>query len=433
MKRIFLACMLLAGAMTAVMAQENNVIEVNTPEELRNIAKETLYNGVSYYQSRIVLMADITLEGDSILPIGLFPGFESPAVPLQGTFDGNGHVITIKAPFVPLEFTDESYDGYMRTEIFCGLFGSLGQEAVIQNLAVVMDNPKGQIFESMGSGMGHVGIIAGYNAGVINNCHCKGNLTVKADGHHFANFGGIAGTVDQTGYICNSTNETNLIVSHFSDIGGIVGKSFCGVVFNCTNKGDLTVPDMRKIGGDGRNVGGIVGENYSTRMDMSPYVINCINSGKIVVPENAISVGGIAGTCRSDALIFYCGNMGDVVADASYTGGVVGRLMGALVICSYHSGYLRLPDNSLIDNEVVGIRWYGDEPLDHTFVIADGAKVYESKKTSPGAFERKANGYFSKAEGVLLKYLNYDKKSYRAYFHPKKWTLPAEQLYPTFE
>jgi len=100
-----------------------------------------------------------------------------PSNSFQGTFDGNGHVVS---------------GVYINsTNTYAGLFGDIGYAGTIKNLGVVASYIKGDV---------HVGGLVGFNnGGTVNNSFATGN--VEGSGSYT---GGLVGYNSVDGYITNS-------------------------------------------------------------------------------------------------------------------------------------------------------------------------------------------------------------------------------------
>ena len=181
----------------------------------------------------------------------------------RGTFDGSQNKIsnlTINKP-------NENHQG---------LFGRLGESAVVKDLTVNGYDITGKQY---------VGAIAGSvcasssNRATIQNCHVNGTnvgSVANADSH-----GGIVGYgyyVDITG--CTSQGTISTTAGNVS-YGGIIGFASSNVkVISCENTASIT--------GEGDNHAGIVGDDDSSSNSYSL----CLNTGTV---EGGSYKGGIAG------------------------------------------------------------------------------------------------------------------------------------------
>lgn len=112
--------------------------EITTAAQLQNVDNDL--------EGNYILMNDIDLSSTNFSPIGGLSGY------FTGTFDGNGHTITISNVRINSEF-------YYR-----GLFSQIGSTGIVQNLIV-----KGNL-ENMMQRASYVGGIAARNSGTITNC-----------------------------------------------------------------------------------------------------------------------------------------------------------------------------------------------------------------------------------------------------------------------
>lgn len=127
--------------------------------------------------------------------------------------------------------------------------------------------------------------------------------------------GGIVGK-SFAGNMFNCYNNGNIEQNNFS-VGGITGGADNTIVKNCYNSGEIT--------GVGQ-VGGIVGRISATS------ILNCYNSGKII--SNKEASGGIVGECISatTSIIKNCYNVANINGSAN-TGGICGRINGTIENC----------------------------------------------------------------------------------------------------
>ncbi|MCL2026617.1 MAG: hypothetical protein FWG92_07420 [Leptospirales bacterium] len=173
--------------------------------------------------------ADIDMTGQAWTPIGIYEESrydrETTRKPFTGSFDGNGYAIT--------ELTIEGYSDSQ------GMFGYLGTEGMVKNIALV----GGSV-----SGSGYVGGLVGYNEGTVQNCYSTGDVTGV---HMYA--GGLVGY--NTGRVRNCYTTGNIGEGRF--VGGVVGYNIVkynkGIVQNCYASG--------RISGYSDSVGGVVGRN----------------------------------------------------------------------------------------------------------------------------------------------------------------------------
>lgn len=243
----------------------------------------------------------------------------------QGTVDGQGHKIT------GLRVSNPSGGGI-------GLFGVLGQQGTVRNLAL----------EDAGVvGRGGVGLMVGSNFGIVYQCRAAGDVAgelalgvlvggsaglvaySESSGSVSGNqaIGGLVGDMRGAIYFSRSNAE----VSGSRGMGGLVGLNTFGFVLSSYASGlvvgsnDLgglvgmnTDAKVRnsyseaKVEGDGNNIGGLVGFNSLSD------VRNSYASGDVFGADN---VGGLVGRNNGSVLQSYAAGM--VTSDGS-SGGISG-------------------------------------------------------------------------------------------------------------
>jgi hypothetical protein len=197
-----------------------------------------------------------------------------------GIFDGSSYKIS------HLTILGKSY---------LGLFGEVGDEAVISNLGM-------EAVDVDGTGIA-LGGLAGRNFGSIANCYITG--TVNGEG----GVGGLIG--DNVGDISNCYSTAT--ISGDSCVGGLVGFNTYGIPY----RGRITkcYSDSNVFGTD--YVGGIVGTNHAS-------IADCYSIGAVCGFE---SVGGLVGWNGYAGLVMYCYSIGRVEGNELF-GGLVGCDVG---------------------------------------------------------------------------------------------------------
>ena len=181
----------------------------------------------------------------------------------RGTFDGNNKTIknlTINKP----------------SEDYQGLFGRLGESALVKNVTVDAYNITGKYY---------VGAIAGYveatssNHVTIQNCHTNGtSVGSVANADHHGGLVGYGYYLDITGCTSQGTISTTAGNTCY---GGVIGYASSNVtVTSCENVASIT--------GEGNKHGGIVGDDDSSSNRYSL----CLNTG---IVEGSSNKGAIAG------------------------------------------------------------------------------------------------------------------------------------------
>ena len=177
---------------------------IETVADLLWVANQVNNVGNNFNGKKLVMTEDIDLSGINWTPIGACDG---PAY-FQGTFDGQGHIISNL-------YVDNSSDTDMNSTT--GLFGWIDAAgATIKNIKMVGATVKGSHW---------TGVIAGYATGTISGCDVSYSTVVgvhvndDADGDKIA---GIVGYLNEHSYLNNNKVSYTTITGN-RDIGGIAG------------------------------------------------------------------------------------------------------------------------------------------------------------------------------------------------------------------
>ena len=270
-----------------------------------------------------------------------------------GTFDGNGHSITINGPkyIFPLvsgtvkNLTVKGTISLTTDTEAAGVALSAGSEG----MSVRFENVVSQVnitcsASTQSKPVG--GIVAKMNKGNITfvNCKNEGNITSNATTTAF--LGGILGvSMDgATALTFTSCTNSGKISSKKIDkdrsIGGIVGyveakgygnNAFTLTFDGCKNTGALSASSDTHSG-----VAGMVGCIYNaSSAKATTYIKNCTNSGNLtsVSPAVSLNMGGMVGRAYAMPHLYIenCINSGDLNnsqgSSWSGTGGMVGNFM----------------------------------------------------------------------------------------------------------
>ncbi|MDY6332645.1 MAG: InlB B-repeat-containing protein [Fibrobacter sp.] len=196
----------------------------------------------------------------------------------MGILDGSGYTV---------------YGLYISNDKYAGLVGVLGKNGFVKNLNITNVSLNGT----------YVGGIAGVNNGNISYCNKNGNfsITTEVSKWIWLYCGGIVGY--NNGKVSNCGNsgsiKTLLVSSSTGDdldvynyVGGIVGYNKLGVVYDCYNRGSLTVeskststcyPLAASV------AGGIVGLNSNNFYSSGNIIRNCNNWGSVYSYSKAIA------------------------------------------------------------------------------------------------------------------------------------------------
>ena len=200
------------------------------------------YGGNAFAEAQYKMVANIDLKNiASWTPIG------TAVNPFNGTFDGNGYVIS--------NMTISAGDTI-------GLFGIVHENGVIQNVGVENVTVTGEF---------SVGAIVGNNNGEIHNSYATGNVEVTE-----SSVGGIVG--ENNGEIYNSYAAVD-VKGNDTYVGGLVGSNG-GEIYNSYATGSVE--------GTKDSVGGLVGWNRDSGTISGSYA-----TGNVAGID---SVGGLVGT-----------------------------------------------------------------------------------------------------------------------------------------
>ncbi|MGN0985973.1 MAG: GLUG motif-containing protein [Candidatus Enterenecus sp.] len=271
--------------------EEKETVYLRTAGDLLELARSCTLDTWSRNRT-VVLLEDISLEGEDFLPIPTF----------GGTFDGGGHTISglsIGSSVSP-----------------AGLFGVVQEGAVVRDLTVT-----GTAAPS-GDG-GTVGGIAGINYGKLTDCAVQGYV----DGSSMV--GGVVGLNETSGQLINCSFRGAVTGEHY--VGGIAGWN-AGSLIQCENSGSIntTVVDVEvQLSGldllrlnstenvpAGTDIGGIAG--FSSGLLQS-----CRNTGDVGYEHMGYNVGGIVG--RQSGYLDGCVNSG-TVRGRKDVGGIAGQM-----------------------------------------------------------------------------------------------------------
>ena len=260
---------------------ENDPYQISTAEQLNRIGLFTCE-----LDKHFVLMADIDLfdyEGMEFNIIG--KDWDNP---FNGIFDGNGFRI--------MNFTYDAPD-----EAYVGLFAHIGQDGVLENLALVDVNIIGKEY---------VGSLASVNSGTVTNCYVSGKI-VGSGQEYYSGVGGLVGSNDE--YASLNECYSTATITGTEKVGGLVGyNGYAANITSCHATGSVSGDYV---------VGGLVGYN-----DFG-VITSCYATGPV---DGIGAVGGLVGS--SDGDIIACYASGDVNG-AMWIGGLLGSNDGVLTDC----------------------------------------------------------------------------------------------------
>ena len=291
---LLLAAILLLSLMApaALAAGSADTVYLRTAEDLTEFSQNCTLD--SWSQGKTVyLEADIDLTGVDFTPIPTF----------GGTFDGQGHTISV------LFLTGS---GNVR-----GLFRYIQPTGAVRDL-----NVTGTISPS--DRKNTLGGLVGENQGAITNCSFSGTVS-GAD-----SIGGIAGINEAQGQIINCTFSGSVTGEHY--VGGIAGQNY-GSIIQCENSGSINTTEVdAELNLDNLNqeqlnaaenvpvctdIGGITGFS-------SGILQSCVNTGAVCYAHVGYNIGGIVG--RQSGYLNGCANSGTILGRKD-VGGIAGQLV----------------------------------------------------------------------------------------------------------
>ena len=300
------------------------------------------------WDKHFLLTADINLDGVEWPMAPIAPGISNSfhigwwRRRFSGSLDGNGHALK-----------NLRIRGQGRGCL--GLFGYLGEGALVSNLGVVNVDIAGAT--------GRNGALAGYCiSSSIVNCYSTGSIS----GDDYV--GGLVGELhknssisrsyssstvsgrERIGGLTGAVNESSSISDSYST-SSVTGDRWVGGLVGSSRSVSITASENTGTVNGSSSVGGLVGSTYFTT------VIDCNNTGLVQGEEN---VGGVIGN-NSGGQLNGCQSAGRATGKR-YVGGIVGhnneggqltncRSAGAVVGGQYVGG-------------IVGWNSYGSQVLD---------------------------------------------------------------------
>jgi hypothetical protein len=254
------------------------------------------------------LNSDITLSGNWT-PIG------TSGSPFTGTFDGNGHTVTIT--------------GFNPSAPQAGFFGSTNG-AVISNLNIELDSVT--INNVTGSAGGVVG--AAKNT-TLENVAVTGSMVVSRNAG--GEVGGLVGKFDANGganrlYRCAANVNITANLRTRGDVGGLLGKlehNSNAVIEECYSTGNVSVtllaPSMLFAGG----LAGMIDDANTQITIINSYATGDVSASMSSSPSE-MSLSGLVGQLRGGGskTVRYCYASGTVSSQSptGSTGGLCGEL-----------------------------------------------------------------------------------------------------------
>ncbi|MEY8354691.1 S-layer homology domain-containing protein [Lachnospiraceae bacterium 54-53] len=281
---------------------------LKTEEQLRTFAK-SLSEEVTYSGIYIALDEDIDVSGETWLPIGL------GHYDFKGIFDGNGHKITgirIGSEDVPYEEESGDSENTGKMTTFYGLFGVVGENAVIKNLSI-----EDSVISVKRSTNVYAGLLAGVtDRAYIDSCHAAGYVFAETT-HSKANAwaGGLVGQTIKGGII-NSWTDAEVYctaVGGLAESGAFIGMTNRSVVASCFALGNAGGKASREDGNEGMPaVSSFIGVNGGK-------VANCYAVGDMTADSFSTYVGSFSGWSTGIARQFISYYNADAVQNSNGT------------------------------------------------------------------------------------------------------------------
>lgn len=321
---------------------------ISTPTEFNAFAA-AVTNGEAYTGKFFRLTADLIFT-DAMPVVQVGDGSRIADIKgFGGVFDGNGRSIT----GVKMESTLAS----------TGVFSYILEGATLKNLTLI--NPT---LTTSGSTSG---LLVGQSKGLIENCHVKNGVITSTLDNAFK--GGIAGK-QQNGIIRNCSFTGS--ITTMSSSGCIVGQSWSGTIENCYASGTI-VSNTTAMGGSTSSVhiGGLAGV-----VVINPgYMRGCWFEGSVIGGDGN-NVGALVGSF-GNAVMENCWSAAYVSGKKSgNSGGLVGSLSTANISNCYSASTVYNTTSATVG----GIAGYTSNADTLTNVIAYGSLFNSSSLHQDG-------------------------------------------------
>lgn len=364
MKKVLatILAMVMALSLTATAWATEGGTEGGAVAEMGGINYNDLHTALEAAKNggTVKLLGDVNLTTSDWTPVG------TSSEPFKGTFDGDGHKIT------GLKITSGSY---------IGLFGYVGEGAVIQNVNLVGAN----VF-----GIKRVGALIG---------QIKGNATVSNC------------TVDSTSHVTGSDSNT----------GGLIGEAAGGITVKLEKLINYASVTNTENNGTSRAAGIIAQVTSGANVTIT----NCVNNGAITT-NNGYAGGIVAAKQGSSKVSFEnCSNAGTLTGN--YTGSLIAWLVGGNWLSMTNSGDARDAIGAVnicrnnqaytfcftIDGEEYYLRKLGaTEDSDARF-----SELWDRKQTINRAYMDRIIDFFAYAKEQNSNFANYPFKRAELFAH----------------
>ena len=285
-------------------------------------------NGNAFEGKTVVLDRDIDLANEEWTPIG------TSGTPFKGTFNGNGHKIT------GLNITSGNY---------IGLFGYVGEGAVIQNVNLVGTNVSGG--ERVGALIGRI-----VGDATVSNC-----------------------TVDSTSHVTGSDSNT----------GGLIGEAYGSITVKLEKLTNYA--NVNNTAAAHSRAAGIIAQ---VTRGANVTIANCVNNGAITT--NNGYAGGIVAAKQGGSKVSFenCSNAGTLTGN--YTGSLIAWLVGGNRLSMTNSGDARAA--------IGAVNISGNEGYTFYFTI-DGEEYYIRKQGGAEDSDTKFSALWDRKQTIVRAYM----------------------------
>lgn len=188
-------------------------IVITSADELRALSRQVAL-GDSLFGRTVSLECDLE-------DVGYFPPIGSALHPFEGTFEGNGHVIS-----------DVTVDGYLPCS---GLFGCIGKAGLVRGLTL-----RGCLV----TGRRYTGALAGYCAGRIESCRVQRSRVRSLGEGDGVSAGALTGALTGPIRVCEAAD---CAVDGKGELGGLIGRLYAGSARLCRFEGKADGQPMRAV------------------------------------------------------------------------------------------------------------------------------------------------------------------------------------------
>lgn len=333
-------------------------------EEYKTISSQAEFEAMlegNYYQ----LKQDITLI--NYTPI---------STPISA-FAGNGHTITVESFNI-----DQLKQEYSSGDLSIGLFGTLGEETIVQNLVVDYKNLRNtyskviinlsdyQVAEDGTINNINVGGISGDNLGVITNCYVTGKIDIKAPQVpptqiFMGGITGLNGGTTGTKFATITKSTADIALNGMAMIGGIAEYNN-GKISTSVFKGTILSNEESDYASSIYTAGFVVENTANASIALSAV----LSSGKSSTTRDMYTVGTLSGFVSTNA-----GSITDCyVTDASMgaqgsIGGFVYKNSGTIEKCYSNPN---LEASRFYERFIYDVSSYGE--INNCYVITNDTK-----------------------------------------------------------